>query len=105
MTLVGYFQIHDSAIFVQDIEWLVTIPRSEKVWLLLARMIDAYNRAKPVTLFHALRNECLVDDDGRAVGTEVASRGEHDPWRSIGGVDDVSHLLPGRRVATRAPEV
>ena len=74
MKLIVWCHIHDLPIFVEDVDGRVTIPRSEVVGLLLSGVIDAHHRAKAATLFHAPRNEVLVDEDGRAGSTEAASQ-------------------------------
>jgi hypothetical protein len=105
MKLIVRCQIHDSSIFVEKVDGLLTIPRLEEVGLLLSGVIDAHHRAKSITLLHALRDETLVDDHGRACGAEVACRGEHGAGRDVGGVNEVGDLLPGGGVAARASNV
>jgi len=102
MKLIVRCQIHDPSIFVENVDGLPTIPRLEEIGLRLSGVIDAHDRAKPITLLHASRDEILVDDDRRASGAKLAGRGEYDAGRNVGGVDEVSHVLPRGGVATGA---
>jgi hypothetical protein len=105
MKLVVRRQIHDPPIFVENVDGLVTIPRLEKVGLLLSGVINTHDRAKSITLFHASRDEILVDNHRRATGAEVAGRGEHNAGRNVGGVDAVGHMLLRGGIATWALKV